>query len=123
MGICRNKQPARLLGHHGQRQEGCLDGNNINIFEGPPHANEFVLWSVYTSPGADSRHNLWSGVHIPLSAEIIARSQLIDGPIVWDMVYGTIGRPCQKIIGKDASSTKWDHIGCQRHASIFFPLA
>ena len=82
--------------------KGCLDGNNTNIFERPPHANEFVLWSVCTNPGADPRHNVWSGVHTRLSAEIIARSQRIDGLIVWDMVCGTIGRPCPKIIGNDA---------------------
>lgn len=77
--------------------KGCLDGNNTNIFERPPHANEFIIWSVCTNPGADPRHNVWSGVHTRLSAEIISRSQRIDGLIVWDMVCGTIGRPCPKI--------------------------
>jgi hypothetical protein len=37
--------------------KGCLDGNNTNIFERPPHAHEFVIWSVCTNPGADPRHN------------------------------------------------------------------
>ncbi len=37
--------------------KGCLDGNNTNIFERPPHAHEFILWSVCTNPGADPRHN------------------------------------------------------------------
>jgi len=78
--------------------KGCLDGNNTNIFERPPHAEEFVLWSVCTNPGADPRHNLWSGVHTRLSAEIIAKEQQVDGLVVWDMVCGTIGRPCPKII-------------------------
>ena len=77
--------------------KGCLDGNNTNIFERPPHAEEFVLWSVCTNPGADPRHNCWSGIHTRLSAEIIHRSQRVDGLIIWDMVCGTLGRPCPKI--------------------------
>ena len=76
--------------------KGCLDGNNTNIFERPPHANEFILWSVCTNPGADPRHNAWSGIHTRLSAEIISREQRVDGVLIWDMVCGTIGRPCPK---------------------------
>ena len=81
--------------------KGCLDGNNTNIFERPPHANEFVLWSVCTNPGADPRHNAWSGIHTRLSAEIISRSQRVDGLIIWDMVCGTIGRPCPKVLANE----------------------
>lgn len=77
--------------------KGCLDGNNTNIFERPAQAQEFVIWSVCTNPGADPRHNVWSGIHTRLSAEIITRQQQIDGVIVWDMVCGTIGRPCPKL--------------------------
>lgn len=76
--------------------KGCLDGNNTNIFERPPQAQEFVIWSVCTNPGADPRHNVWSGIHTRLSAEIIFRQQQVDGVVVWDMVCGTIGRPCPK---------------------------
>jgi hypothetical protein len=77
--------------------KGCLDGNNTNIFERPPHAQEFILWSVCTNPGADPQHNVWSGIHTRLSAEIIFRQQRVDGLIVWDMVCGTLGRPCPKL--------------------------
>jgi len=77
--------------------KGCLDGNNTNIFDRPPHAQEFIVWSVCTNPGADPRHNAWSGIHTRLSAEIISRSQQVDGVVVWDMVCGTIGRPCPKV--------------------------
>lgn len=77
--------------------KGCLDGNNTNIFERPPHAQEFILWSVCTNPGSDPRHNAWSGVHTRLSAEVISRGQLVDGVIIWDWVCGTIGRPCPKV--------------------------
>jgi hypothetical protein len=76
--------------------KGCLDGNNTNIFERPPHAQEFVIWGVCTNPGADPRHNAWSGIHTRLSAEIISREQRIDGVLIWDMACGTIGRPCPK---------------------------
>ena len=85
--------------------KGCLDGNNTNIFERPPHAQEFVIWSVCTNPGADPRHNAWSGIHTRLSAEIIFREQRVDGIIVWDMVCGTIGRPCPKRVADPGRST------------------
>lgn len=77
--------------------KGCLDGNNTTIFQRPPHAHEFILWSVCTNPGADPKHNLWSGIHTRLSADIIERQQQVDGLVVWDMVCGTIGRKCPKI--------------------------
>lgn len=77
--------------------KGCLDGNNTGIFERPPHAREFVVWSVCTNAGADPRHNAWSGIHTRLSAEIISRRQVVDGVVIWDMVCGTTGRPCPKL--------------------------
>lgn len=88
--------------------KGCLDGNNTNIFERPPQAQEFIIWSVCTNPGADPRRNAWSGIHTRLSAEIISRSQLVDGVIVWDMACGTIGRPCPKI---DSGRTRLTEVG------------
>jgi len=84
--------------------KGCLDGNNTTIFERPPHADEFIIWSVCTNPGADPRHNAWSGIHTRLSAEIISRGQRVDGIVIWDMVCGTFGRPCPKLEA-DASRT------------------
>lgn len=90
--------------------KGCLDGNNTNIFERPPHAQEFIVWSVCTNPGADPRHNAWSGIHTRLSAEIISRKQQVDGLLVWDMVCGTIGRPCPKIVnGNDRLTVVGPH--------------
>jgi hypothetical protein len=77
--------------------KGCLDGNNTTIYERPPHAEEFIIWSLCTNPGADPRHNVWSGIHTRLSADIIERAQQVDGVIIWDMVCGTIGRPCPKL--------------------------
>lgn len=86
--------------------KGCLDGNNTNIFERPPHAHEFMIWSVCTNPGADPRHNAWSGIHTRLSAEIISREQRVDGIVIWDMVCGTIGRPCPKLVNDSSRSTE-----------------
>ncbi len=89
--------------------KGCLDGNNTNIFERPAHAQEFVIWSLCTNPGADPRLNAWSGIHTRLSAEIIARQQRVDGVMIWDMVCGTVGRPCPKIAGAPERVTPVAH--------------
>ena len=77
--------------------KGCLDGNNTNIFERPPQADEFLIWSLCQNPGADPRHNAWSGIHVRLGAEVIHRQQRVDGLVIWDMVCGTPGRPCPKL--------------------------
>lgn len=78
--------------------KGCLDGNNTNIFERPPHADEFVIWSVCTNPTSDPRHNVWSGIHTRLSSEIIHRTERVDGLIVWDWLCGSSARPCPKLL-------------------------
>ena len=85
--------------------KGCLDGNNTNIFERPPHVQEFVIWSVCSNAGADPRRNVWSGVHTRLSAEIILRNQQVDGLIVWDWLCGTVARPCPKIASGSETTT------------------
>lgn len=46
--------------------KGCPDGNNMNIWELPPWANEFVIWSqcpdsLQHHPG----HGVWSGTGDP----------------------------------------------------------
>ncbi len=77
--------------------KGCLDGNNTTIFERPQNADEFVIWSLCQNPNSDPRKNAWSGIHTRLSAEIVARRQRVDGLIIWDMLCGTLGRPCPKL--------------------------
>jgi hypothetical protein len=77
--------------------KGCMDGNNTIIFERPSHAQEFIIWSLCTNAGADPRLNAWSGIHTRLSADIIDRGHYVDGVIIWDMVCGTVGRPCPKL--------------------------
>ncbi len=76
--------------------KGCLDGNNSTIFERPPNAEEFLVWGVCTNQGSDPRRNAWSGIHTRLGAEIISMEKQVDGLVIWDMVCGTIGRPCPK---------------------------
>lgn len=80
--------------------KGCLDGNNTTIFERPADASEFVIWSICTNPGADPRHNAWSGIHTRLGAEVIHRNVVVDGVIVFDMMCGTMLRPCPKIANR-----------------------
>lgn len=89
--------------------KGCLDGNNTNIFERPPQAQEFIIWSLCTNAAADPRHNTWSGIHTRLSAEIISRQQRVDGVVVWDMVCNTVGRPCPKVAGELERVTEVAH--------------
>jgi hypothetical protein len=76
---------------------GCLDGENTNKFERPTEADEFITWSLCTNSGADPRRNAWSGIHTRLSAEMISRSKRVDGVVIWDMICGTLGRPCPKL--------------------------
>ena len=78
--------------------KGCLDGDNTKNFERPSDADEFVIWSLCTNIGADPRRNAWSGVHTRISAETITRGQIVDGLLVWDMMCGTLGRACPKLI-------------------------
>lgn len=81
--------------------KGCLDGNNTTIFERPPDADEFIVWSLCTNVGADPRRNAWSGIHTRLSADMITRGQQVDGLIIWDMVCGGSGRRCPKLSARD----------------------
>ncbi|MBI4829043.1 MAG: hypothetical protein HY804_09595 [Nitrospinae bacterium] len=77
--------------------KGCLDGNNTTVYQRPPNADEFLIWSLCQNPGADPKHNLWSGVHTRLGGKIIAEKERVDALIVWDMLCGGLGRPCPKI--------------------------
>lgn len=78
--------------------KGCLDGNNTNIFERPDHADEFIIWSICSNCGSNPRRNVWSGIHSRLGPEIISRHQRVDGLVVWDMLCGTVSRPCPKLL-------------------------
>ena len=101
--------------------KGCLDGNNTNIFERPPHAQEFIIWSVCTNPGANPRLNAWSGIHTRLSSEVISRQQRVDGVMIWDMVCGTVGRPCPKLVGSPERVTAVSHYMLPPPCIYLFP--
>ena len=101
--------------------KGCLDGNNTTIFERPSHAQEFIIWSVCTNPGADPRKNAWSGLHTRLSADIIERGSLVDGVMIWDMVCGTVGRPCPKLAGAPERATAVAHYMLAPPCIYIFP--
>lgn len=77
--------------------KGCLDGNNTTVYTRPANADEFVIWSLCQNPGADPKHNLWSGVHTRLGGKIIAEKERVDALIVWDQLCGGPGRPCPKL--------------------------
>lgn len=80
--------------------KGCMDGNNTLIFERPPNAQEFIIWSLCTNIGGDPRKNAWSGIHTRLSADMIDRGIHVDGVIIWDWMCGTVGRPCPKLMNE-----------------------
>lgn len=101
--------------------KGCLDGNNTTIYERPPHAEEFIIWSLCSNPGADPRHNAWSGIHTRLSADIIERAQQVDGLVIWDWVCGTIGRPCPKLHADPARTTVVSHYKLPPPCIYVFP--
>ena len=82
--------------------KGCLDGNNTNISVRPPHAHEFVIWSICQNKGADPRHNVWSGIHTRISADIIDEQKAVDGLVVWDWLCGTVVRKCPKLLGSES---------------------
>lgn len=82
--------------------KGCLDGNNTNIFKRPANADEFIIWSLCQNPGSDPRHNAWSGIHTRLGAEVMSRRERVDGLVIWDMLCGTLARPCPKLVANPA---------------------
>ncbi len=86
--------------------KGALDGNNTNIFSRPPHADEFIIWSIASSPTSDPAKNLWSGIHTRLSAEMIHSKQRIDGVVLWDWICGTLSRPCPKVMNDPSRLTE-----------------
>ncbi len=77
--------------------KGCLDGNNTNISDRPPHAEEFVTWSLCQNKTSNLRKGVWSGIHTRMGADIVDLEKRHDGLIVWDWVCNTIARPCPKI--------------------------
>jgi hypothetical protein len=68
--------------------KGCMDGNNTVIYERPPHAQEFIVWSLCTNVGGDPKKNARSGIHTRI---------------------GAVGRPCPKLQNAEARVTVVSH--------------
>lgn len=77
--------------------KGCLDGNNTNISSRPPHAQEFVVWSLCQNKGSDPEAGVWSGLHVRISADMIEEEKRIDGLVILDWLCGTKYRHCPKL--------------------------
>jgi len=134
-GYIAEWEPAPGENHHGYtvklpsgrvseiELKGCLDGHNTTIFERPPNAQEFVIWSLCQNAAADPRLNVWSGLHTRLSADMMTRHQIVDGLIVWDMVCGTVGRPCPKINEASERTTSVGHYFVPPPCIYVFPIA
>ncbi len=86
--------------------KGCLDGNNTTIWTRPPDADEFVIWSLCQNPGSDPKLNAWSGIHTRIGGKIVAERGQVDGLIIWDMLCGTAGRECPKLLQDRSRATK-----------------
>lgn len=90
--------------------KGCMDGNNTTIYERPPNAHEFIVWSLCTNTAGNPRKNAWSGIHTRIGADMLGRAgQRVDGVIVWDMMCGTVGRPCPKLTNAPERITAVTH--------------
>jgi hypothetical protein len=85
-------------------QKGCLDGNNVNISERPPHAKEFYIWSICTNHGSNLAKGVWSAL-MRLTADMVATNKRVDGVIVWDMLCGSTERRCPKLLANPESFT------------------
>jgi len=101
--------------------KGCLDGNNTNIFIRPPNADEFVIWSLCQNPGADPRHNAWSGTHTRLGAEVIHRKEKVDAVVLWDMFCGSTLRTCPKLVEDGSRATIVDGMTLAPPCICLFP--
>ncbi|MDX6405369.1 MAG: hypothetical protein QOH70_2824 [Blastocatellia bacterium] len=105
----------------GIETKGCLDGNNATIYERPPQAHEFILWSVCTNAAGDLRKNAWSGIHTRLGVEIIVKGKPVDGLVIWDMSCGSIGRPCPKLAADPNRATTVSHYRLPPPCVYVFP--
>lgn len=81
--------------------KGCPDGNNTTIWDRPPWAAEFIVWSLcphslVNQPG----QGVWSGIANRLIPQkVVAEKKVVDAFIFWDGRCGTELRPCPKKFG------------------------
>ena len=98
--------------------KGCLDGNNTTLFERPPHAQEFIIWSICTNPGSDPRKTPGLEFHTRLSAEIIERKKQVDGV----MISGYGLRYNRAAVSETSGSAGAAYCGDSRYASTALHL-
>jgi len=83
--------------------KGCPDGNNMNIWDVPPWADEVIVWSqcpesLAKQPGA----GVWSGISTRLVKESVANNKKVDAMIFFDGRCGSASRHCPKRYGIDS---------------------
>ena len=80
--------------------KGGGDGNNTNIWDRPPWADEFVVWSQ--SPDSlqnDPGHGVWSALSTRILPKSVAESTVVDAFIFFDGRCGSDHRICIKKYG------------------------
>jgi hypothetical protein len=82
--------------------KGCPDGNNLNIWERPAWAEEFIVWSqcpqsLAKAPG----EGIWSGIATRLLTKVAVEGERVDAFIFHDGQCGAAGRPCWKHHGRE----------------------
>ncbi len=80
--------------------KGCPDGNNMNIWERPAWAEEFIVWSqcpesLAKQPG----EAIWSGIAIRLLTKVAVEGEVVDAFVFYDARCGSEHRTCWKDYG------------------------
>lgn len=80
--------------------KGCPDGNNMNIWDRPGWAQEFIVWSqcpesLVNQPG----RGVWSGLGTRLLPKVAAERHVVDAMIFFDGRCGSNERRCPKAYG------------------------
>ena len=84
--------------------KGAGDGNNLTIWERPPWAEEFVVWSQ--NPHSLKNHpgsSVWSVLSVRLMPKILVEKQNVDAFIMFDGRCGSALRPCPKSFGVEGA--------------------
>lgn len=94
--------------------KGCPDGNNLNIWDRPAWAEEFIVWSqcpdsLANQPG----EGVWSGIATRLLTKIAVDRQQVDAFIFYDGRCASSERRCWKKYGIDGRRAKATEIAGQ----------
>lgn len=80
--------------------KGAGDGQNTNVWDRPPWADEFIIWSQ--NPGSFGHHpghGVWAALASRLFPKILVERQNVDAFIFFDGRCGSAQRPCPKQYG------------------------